>query len=260
MSVFRRILAGAVALPLAIALGAAAHAQAKAAPAAPTAKPDADALAALNKMGEALRAMTAFTVVADVTTEQVLDSGQKLQYGGDLKIEAQRPSGFKISMNFDHKQREIYYDGKSITLFAPKVGYYASVPAPATIGATVATIQDKYGVEIPLADLFQLGVDPALTARIQSGFDVGPETVGGAACEHYAFRQEAADWQVWIRTDGPALPCKMVITTTQDEAQPQYTAVMTWQATAPAQAAYTFNPPANAHRITVADLSAAGAK
>jgi hypothetical protein len=48
-------------------------------------------------MGEALRAMTAFTVTADVTTEQVLDSGQKLQYGGDLKIEAQRPSGFKIS-------------------------------------------------------------------------------------------------------------------------------------------------------------------
>lgn len=257
MSVFRKFLAGAVALPLAIGLGVAAQAQTKAAPA--TTKPDPDALAALNKMGEALRALNAFTLTADVTTEQVLDNGQKLQYSGDLKIEAQRPNGFKIQMALDHREREIYYDGKSITLFAPKVGYYASVPAPPTIGATIATIQDKYGVEIPLADLFQLGVDPALTARIQSGFDVGPATVGGVACEHYAFRQAAADWQVWIRTDGPALPCKMVITTTQDEAQPQYTAVMTWDAKAPAQAAYTFNPPANTHRITVADLSAAGA-
>ncbi|WP_029917195.1 DUF2092 domain-containing protein [Caulobacter sp. UNC358MFTsu5.1] len=257
MSVFRKLLAGAVAAPLAIGLGVAAQAQTKPAPAA--AKPDPDALAALNKMGEALRALNAFTLTADVTTEQVLDSGQKLQYGGDLKIEALRPSGFKIHMDFDHKEREIYYDGKSVTLFAPKVGYYASVPAPPTIAATVATISDKYGVEIPLADLFQLGVDPALTARIQSGFDVGPEKVGGVACEHYAFRQAAADWQVWIRSDGPALPCKMVITTTQDQAQPQYTAVMTWDDKAPAQAAYTFNPPANAHRITVADLSAAGA-
>lgn len=257
MSVFRKILVGSIALPLAIGLGAAAQAQEKVATAT---KPDADALAALNKMGEALRAMTAFTLAADVTTEQVLDSGQKLQYGGDLKIEAQRPSGFKIHMDFDHKEREIYYDGKSVTLFAPKVGYYASVPAPPTIAATISTIQDKYGVEIPLADLFQLGVDPALTARIQSGFHVGPETVRGATCEHYAFRQEAADWQVWIRAEGPALPCKMVITTTQDEAQPQYVAVMTWEAKAPVQAAYTFNPPANAHRITVADLSAAGAK
>ncbi len=257
MKTLRTILAGSIALPIAIGLGALAHGQT---PAPAATGPDADALAALNKMGAALRAMTAFTVTADVTTEQVLDSGQKLQYEGDLRIEAQRPSGFKIYMSTDHQEREIYYDGKSITLFAPKVGYYASVPAPPTIGATLDVTKDKYGVEIPLADLFYLGTDPTLTARIQSGFDVGPETVDGLACEHYAFRQKAADWQVWIRTDGPALPCKMVITTTQDPAQPQYTAVMKWEAKAPAQAAYTFNPPANAHRITVADLSAAGAK
>ena len=258
MRTLRMILAGCVALPMALGLGALAQGQTPA-PAPTATKPDPDALAALNKMGEALRALTAFTVTADVTTEQVLDSGQKLQYEGDLKIEAQRPSGFKIWMSTDHQEREIYYDGKSVTLFAPKVGYYASVPAPPTIGATLDAIKDKYGVEIPLADLFYLGTDPTLTARIQEGFDVGSETVGGLACQHYAFRQKAADWQVWIRTDGPALPCKMVITTTQDPAQPQYTAVMTWEAKAPAQAAYSFNPPANAHRITVADLSAAGA-
>jgi len=258
MRTLRMILAGSVAAPIALGLGALAHGQAPAATPA-VSKPDPDALAALNKMGEALRALTAFTVTADVTTEQVLDSGQKLQYEGDLKIEAQRPSGFKIYMSTDHQVREIYYDGKSITLFAPKVGYYASVPAPPTIGATLDVTKEKYGIEIPLADLFYLGTDPTLTARIQSGFEVGPETVGGLACQHYAFRQKAADWQVWIRTDGPALPCKMVITTTQDPAQPQYTAVLTWETKAPAQAAYTFTPPANAHRITVADLSAAGA-
>jgi hypothetical protein len=257
MSSVRTILAASLALPLAIGLSAVAHGQASTP--APS-KPDADALAALNRMGEALRALSGFTITADVTTEQVLDSGQKLQYGADLKIEALRPSGFKIAIRSQHQEREIYYDGKALTLFAPTIGYYASVPAPPTIAATVQLINDKYGVEIPLADLFSLGVDPTLTARIQSGFDVGPAIVDGRACEHYAFRQEAADWQVWIRTDGPALPCKMVITTTQDPAQPQYTAVMKWDTTAPAQAAYSFNPPANAHRITLADVSAAGAK
>jgi hypothetical protein len=60
MSVFRRILTSAVALPLAIGLGAAAYAQQGGEPAT---KPDPDALAALNKMGEALRALNAFTVV-----------------------------------------------------------------------------------------------------------------------------------------------------------------------------------------------------
>lgn len=257
MSVFRKILVGAVALPLAIGLGATAHAQPKTAPAT---KPDADALAALNKMGEALRTLSGFTITADITTEQVLDSGQKLQYGGDVKIEVQRPGAFKIWTKSDQQEREVYYDGKSLTVFAPKIGYFATVPAPATIDATLDAISDKYGLEVPLADLFSLGVDPALTAKIESGFDVGPAMVAGKACEHYAFRQAEADWQVWIRSEGPALPCKMVITTTQDEAQPQYTAVMTWEASAPPQAHYTFNPPASAHRITLADVTAAGAK
>jgi hypothetical protein len=259
MSMLRKILAGPIAVTLAIGLGATAHAQATAAPApAPATKPDVDALAALNKMGEALRALPAFTITADVTTEQVLESGQKLQYGGDVKIEALRPGAFKISTKSDRQEREIYYDGKSLTLFAPKLGYYASVPAAPTIVATLDLIDDKYGVDVPLADLFSMGLDPALTAKIQSGFHVGPATVNGKACEHYAFRQKEADWQVWIRSDGPALPCKMVITTTQDPAQPQYTAVMNWQASAPPQAAYTFNPPANSHRITLADASTAG--
>jgi hypothetical protein len=255
MSMLRKILTGPVALTLAVGLGATAHAQATASSAM---KPDADALAALNKMGEALRALPAFTITADVTTEQVLESGQKLQYGGDVKIQALRPGAFKISTKSDRQEREIYYDGKSLTLFAPKLGYYASVPAASTILATLDLIDDKYGVDVPLADLFSLGLDPALTAKIQSGFNVGPATVNGKACEHYAFRQKEADWQVWIRSDGPALPCKMVITTTQDPAQPQYTAVMSWEASAPAQAAYTFNPPANSHRITLADASTAG--
>jgi hypothetical protein len=258
MSVFRKILIGAVALPLAIGLGASAHAQATTVSTAPATKPDADALAALNKMGDALRALSAFTITADVTTEQVLQSGQKLQYGGDVKIEAQRPGAFKIWTKLDHQERELYYDGKSLTVFAPKLGYYASVPAAPTIIATLALIDEKYGDDVPLADLFSLGVDPALTAKIQSGFDVGPAIVNGKACEHYAFRQTEADWQIWIGSDGPALPCKMVITTTQDPAQPQYTAVMTWEASAPPQAAYTFNPPANSHRITLAGASAAG--
>lgn len=220
-------------------------------------KPDADAVAALNKMGAALRAMDNFSVEARVSNEEVLETGQKLQYDGKLVLQARRPDGFKIVMDSDHRVRELYYDGKSVTLFAPKVGYYATVAAPGTIGATLEVVKSKYGVEIPLADLFSFGVDPALLTRIKSGFDVGPETIEGANCEHYAFRQATVDWQIWIRSDGPALPCKMVITTTDDPSQPQYTAVLTWGAGPdPASGTFLFQPPANAHRITLADVSA----
>jgi hypothetical protein len=257
MSNLRTVAAASFALSLALASSGAALAQSTPPPAG---KADPDALAALYKMGEALRGLGAFTLSADVTNDIVLDSGQKLQSLGTLKIEARRPDRFRIHMESDHQERELIYDGKALTLFAPKIGYYASVPAPATIRATLDAANDKYGIEIPLADLFSLGTDPALTARIQSGFDVGPETVAGAACEHYAFRQKAVDWEVWIRSDGVALPCKMVITTTEDPAQPQYTATMRWEAGSPTAETFTFTPPEGAHRITVADVSAAGAK
>lgn len=250
------IAAACVALPLALGIGQATRAQT----APPAGKVDPDALAALYKMGEALRGLGAFTLTAEVTNDIVLDSGQKLQTLGGLRIEARRPDRFRIHMESDHQERELIYDGKALTLFAPKIGYYASVAAPPTIRATLDAAQDKYGVEIPLADLFSLGTDPALTARIQSGFDVGPETVAGAACEHYAFRQKAVDWEVWIRSDGPALPCRMVITTTEDPAQPQYTATLHWQAGSPTADTFTFAPPEGAHRITVADVSASSAK
>lgn len=257
MRTLRTIVASAVAIPLALGLGGAAFAQAAAAPAA---KPDADALAALFKMGDALRAMGAFSLSADVTTDTVLESGQKLQGEGTLKIDALRPDKFKISVDANHQARDFYYDGKSLTLFAPKIGYYASVPAPPTIRATLEAVKDKYGLEIPLADLFSLGTDPSLTARIKEGFDAGPDVVAGENCQHYAFRQEAVDWEVWIRSDGPALPCKIVITTTTDPAMPQYAATMKWQGGSPAADTFTFTPPANANRIAVADRSATAKK
>jgi hypothetical protein len=43
-----------------------------------------------------------------------------------------------------------------------------------------------------------------------------------STCEHYAFRQEGLDWQIWIQGDYP-LPRKFVIRTLTDDARPQHT-------------------------------------
>ncbi len=153
-------------------------------------KPDADAMAALNKMGAELRTHQNFDVKSDVTMEDVLGSGQKLQYAGKIEVLARRPNGFKISMVSDQKSRDLYYDGKTVTMFSPKLGYYASFPAPDTIGKTLERAKDNYGIELPLADLFAWGVDKSLEARVLSGFKVGQEHVGDKTCSHYAFPPE----------------------------------------------------------------------
>ena len=228
-------------------------------PPAPAASPSVapDALAALERMGAALRSKNVFTMKADVTKEEVLGSGEKLQFASTLDISARRPDRFRISNVSDVQDRQIYYDGKSLTVYAPKLGVYGTVAAPATIAQTINVAGDRYDIETPLADLFTWGTNNSAAAQLTSGFLVRLEHIDGRACNHYAFRQPDVDWQIWIAADETALPCKLIITNTDDDSRPQYTAVMNWSfPPAIADNVFTFAPPASANKIVIVDRAA----
>ena len=215
---------------------------------------DPDAMKALNQMGSYLRTLKDFQVQAEITTEDVQEDGEKLQYGGTTTLLAQVPSKMRVSTEGEQKSRMFFYDGKSFTLFARRVGYYATVPAPDTIGKLIQAIREKYDVEMPLVDLFLWGGPDASTNAITDATDVGPGSVEGVTCEHYAFRQPGLDWQVWIQLGDHPLPRKLVLTTTTDEARPQHTSVLTWNL-APSYSAdtFVFDPPDDAHKIVFAE-------
>lgn len=235
----------------ALLLGAgAAHAQK---PAAAAAERDAKAIEALAAMGKSLRALKAFLLHADTTIDEVLDNGQKVQFSGTASYQVQAPNRMRVEVKSERKHRQFFYDGKSVTVFAPRSKYYGSVEAPATIPEALQLAEQKYGIEVPLADLFFWGTDKAGTEDIREAAAFGPERIGGVDCDHYAFRQEDVDWQVWVERGKRRLPCKIVITTTQEPAQPQYAAVLKWNV-APqfGKDAFRFAAPKDAKRITVA--------
>jgi hypothetical protein len=230
------------------------HAQAKASDVEP------EAVAALEKMGAYMRTLNAFQVRAATTREDVLDDGEKVEFSSVTDVLVQRPDRFRAEVDGDRQTRLYLYDGKSFTLFARRAGYYATVPAPPTIGELADRLDDKYGIEVPLSDLFRWGGPKASTKEITAASDIGPSVVEGTTCEHYAFRQAGADWQVWIQNGSFPLPRKLVITTTTDEARPQFSAVYTWNL-APSynDAAFTFDPPDDAKRIVFAEDAPSGA-
>jgi len=220
-----------------------------------------EALAALDKMGAALRTHQMVNVHADITAEDALNSGEKLQYSGTVDIVARRPNLMKLAVRMGTSERVFYYNGKTLTTTSPNLGYYASVPAPATIAETLKMAEERYGVEVPLADLFAWGTDPAQAAKLTSAFKAGEETIGGQTCDHYAMRQPGADWQLWIRQGDDALPCKLVITTRADPALPQYSAVYRWSDEPPPEAAaFTYTPPAGSTMITMGTIKPASAR
>jgi hypothetical protein len=210
-------------------------------------------------MGAYLRTLTTFGAAADVTSEEVLPTGQKVQYTGAIDMIATRPNRLRLNLDSTRKRRQYYYDGRTLTVYSPRQGYYATLDAPPTIGEMIRTFGERYDIVIPLADLFAIGDDPAIMARIQSGFFVGTEAVDDQTCDHYAFRQEKADWQIWIRDDdAQPLPCRIVITSREDPALPQYEARMTWNLQPVVTAeTFTFTPPEGADRIPVETAVAA---
>lgn len=214
---------------------------------------DAKAIEALTAMGNYLRTLKAFAVHVETTKDEVLLDGQKIQFGGTLDYTVQPPHRLRAELRSDRQQRVFVYDGTTITQFAPRVGYYASIAAPGTIGEALVVADQKYGVQIPLADLFFWGTDKSGLGDIKSAAYLGPATIGGLACDHYAFRQDDVDWQLWLRQGKQPLPCKMVITTTQEPSQPQYSAVLKWNL-APKIDGTTFRfvPPKGASEIAFA--------
>lgn len=212
---------------------------------------------ALNKMGVYLRTVKSFQVAADVTTDRVLDDGQTIQFSSKVDIIAARPNRFRAEVTDDDGHRFFFFDGKNFTVFAQTVNFYATVPAPPTLAELTDDLSNKYGIELPLVDLFEWGTNDANIKKIKAAVDIGPSAVDGVTCEHYAFRQEGIDWQIWIELGEFPLPLKLVIRTLTDEAKPQHSEVLVWNlAPSFSENAFTFDPPADAHRIILAEADA----
>jgi hypothetical protein len=206
-------------------------------------------------MSAYLRTLKSFEMEAATTADTVLESGQLVQFGGKVIYRLRQPDAVQVVWDTDRKHRTLYYDGKNLTLYAPRMKYYAQAEAPPTIKETAVMIEDRFGLDLPLVDLFRWGTDSADTASIASGIVVGPATINDVRCMQYAFHQGDVDWQIFIQEGDKPVPCKIVITTLSDEARPQFSATLKWKEnTTFSPATFTFTPGKDDHRIKLEEV------
>jgi hypothetical protein len=215
---------------------------------------DASAVNALKDMSAFLMKANTLQIVSNGSLDVVTNNGQRIQLDGTTTYKVRRP-GFVIDYVSDMKSRRFIYDGKTFTVYSPQLGFYASVPAPATNREVLDTIYKKFGIALPLEDLFRWS-DPSNAARLQnlkSAYDVGSATIDGAETEHYAFREPDVDWEVWIQKGDQPLPRKLVIVDRTDPSRPTFISRMSWQVNPSfTDADFAFVPDANAKRIQLA--------
>ena len=81
-------------------------------------------------MSDYLSSLKSFELASKSTMDAVAVNGQRVQLGAEVRYKVMRP-GIRIDFDGDLRDRQFYYDGKTFTIYAPKLNFYATAPAPA---------------------------------------------------------------------------------------------------------------------------------
>ena len=199
---------------------------------------DAAADRILRQMGDYLSTSAEFTFQADLSYDVVAPEGQTILYGAVTRVALRRPEWLHVEYDGDERRTSVVFDGKTFTIYDAAANVYTVTDVPGNTDDALDAIFDRYGVSVPIADLFYADPYGVLIENARSGFVVGQHPVDGVSCHHLAFSQEGIDWQIWIE-DGPRpVPRKLVITYKDETGAPQYIAKLS---------AWDFNPRLSDH-------------
>ena len=180
----------------------------------------------LKEMGEYLKSAQQYTFQADITFDDVLPSGQKIQFGATEDVALRRPNGAYFEYRGDLGVKRFWYNGETITLYDPGANWYASEKVPAKFDDAMDLLMKEFGFAPPLADLLSADPYKVLAGKVQFGIYVGMGTVEGLRCYHLAFSEKYIDWQIWIEDGKMLVPRKILITYKTIPGAPQFTAVL----------------------------------
>lgn len=207
-----------------------------------------------------LKSADAFRVKAEVTYEDVLVSGKKLQLSRLVEVMVRRPNRVRAEVLDDKGKRRVYYDGKMLSMHNLDQNVYAIVDAPDTIDEMIDSLQAKYGIAMPLADLFVSDVGENFRENAQKGVYAGLHYHQGVKHHHLLLSNQNVDFQIWIEDSARPVPRKIVITYLNEPGQPQITAVLNDWNFAPRlpDIVFDFAPPVDADEVDVLPVANAG--
>jgi len=194
---------------------------------------------ALRIVNDYLKSAENFTVRMETVSDEVLESGQKIQWAAVQEMAVRRPDRVKIKSVGDMGETRLWYDGSRVSIL-DILDYnidpdevlgdnmtYSSVEAPDNIDAAFNLMDEEYAIAPPLIALARTNPLENLNDLATSGFYVGLHHVRGVKCHHLAYTGEVMDVQLWIDNGLTPLLRKVVITYKNEPGSPQFTAYLT---------------------------------
>lgn len=240
-----------LALAMATPLFAAPRAKQTSAP-----KIDPKAVQLLRQMGEYVASLQSFSVHVDAARDLMIPSNQALTSNLSYDLMVRRPDRLRVNMTSAAGGAQVFYDGKTLTVYTPSKNFYSTTPAAPTIEATIQDAR-KRGIALPLAEFIGGASHQRLLSNMLSATFVGTSMLGNTMTNQLAFRQKSGvDWQIWIEDSSTPLPIRLMIIDRKAKDYPRYMAMLSnWNTDAAFPAGtFTFTPPQGAEKINFKEL------
>ena len=176
----------------------------------------------LRSATDLLKNAKSFRVTTNVSYDEVLLSGLTVQYSRYGSVTVRRPDRIFAQVTDDLGERQLWFDGKSITMYKPDRKVYARADVTGSIDDAVDTLHDKYGLAVPLADILLNDPYANLAEGVYAGFYAGLNLVNRERAHHLVFSNDAVDFQLWVAEKGNPVLKRVVITFKNQEGSPQW--------------------------------------
>ena len=196
--------------------------------------------------------LTQFSVQAQSTLEDMLDSEHRVDFEMSSSVTVSRPNKLHAERHGELFNQIFYYDGSTLTLYNPSDKVYATEPTPGTIDEMLHFARDTFGLGAPVSDLIYNNAFSLLMDEVNFAMVIGKEIIGDIHCTHLLFSRPGVDFQIWIADNVTQLPLKLVVTDTATPEHLSFTTVMRNWDMAPevSESLFNFVPPQGTVKIT----------
>jgi hypothetical protein len=173
-------------------------------PTATPPKPDLEpkAIELLKAVSSRLAAAHTLSFTAVQIFESPSRQGPPLAYAKKTDVTLQRPDRMRVIISGDGPASEFYYNGKTVTAFAPAENLLAVSDAPATIDAMLEAVYHSAGIFFTFTDLVVADPYKDMSEGLTLAYYVGQShVVAGTTTDMVAYVDNGVFIQLWIGTE-----------------------------------------------------------
>jgi hypothetical protein len=208
---------------------------------------EADPLEILDRMAAEVGGLEKFILTGDAYSDARLPAGQIIQNSSVVTMRVRKPDAMHMSRRDTEGMMELFIGSGELTFYNDSEGFYAQTDVPGGIGPAVV---NEVGIDAPLLDFVSQDMADTMLEDAQQVDYIGTSLVRGVLHHQIAIRTAEVDIQMWVASEGPPLPGKMLISSKWEAGSPRFVVFMNWN-TAPdfPDKPFKFVPPAGATKI-----------